>query len=193
MHDRKTEMTKFISSKSQKSKSYQNNNANDNTLIGLMSNKSHNAIKHEMIYLLELFRFGLTPYFKETHLSIVFNSFSAIHAIVRALHSIGAALLTEVAQWFVASNMLSMIAETVLSLKCMLGEYEHQIKQKEENNVHADKKRKILSHIGYEIWNILSTLSMNNQKITFISLFDTHLIGLYDDNHDEEQQQKYFE
>ena len=53
-------------------------NNNDNVLINLMSNNSHNAVKHEMIYLLELFRFGLIENFTETVIDTLLNNITSL-------------------------------------------------------------------------------------------------------------------
>ena len=190
LHQQKLAITKLvISSKYNPSSSNLSNSNHSNVqhpVTSWMSSNSHNAVKSEMLYFIELIRFGLSSDFRESHLSIIFNAFSTLHAILRALHSMSNQLLEEVADWFIRDSTFYMLIDTVLSLKSVLdahqssGCHEGPHKAEQQKSTHktaqkSSKKAKILSHLGYEIWNILNALSTNNQHITFLSIFEAHL------------------
>jgi len=168
LHERKAEMSKFVAQHSA--------GENSNVARKSMSHKSHNAVKAEMVYLLEVLSFGLVGGLnaqrQQTHLAVVFNAVSTMHAVLRSMHSMSAVLLEDVAEWMLNDRLFALLLECVASL-----ELDDSIDSTADIIADKDSRAKLdkmLALLGYEVWNVLCTLSANKQSITLLSIFDTY-------------------
>merc|ERR1719295_1711969 len=79
-----------------------------------------------------------------------------------------AVLLEDVAEWMLNDRLFALLLESIASL---------DLDPSDASTADKDSRAKLdkmLALLGYEVWNILCTLSANKQSITLLSIFDTY-------------------